>query len=330
MATFTAPNIGAAGTEISSLGWLLLAGGPAKAVIGADGNGIASTGSGGSSVYGFDTASPNHQIVYDYEGAGNTASRAIVGWVDSNNYVYIRHDGIGNRRIYQRLAGVDTMLTDLAPQNIGTRYKLRKAGTTITLRSAVDDSVLVTTSCDAAINGTIAGIRAGGAFDPWMGNVVIQDTASEGGAAVLAPAGASHGHSGGSPGLAAQTPIGPAASVHAHSAEAAALAASSPLAVDGAAHAHMAESPALSALVAAALAIDPAGHGLGDDPPILAGTGVPLIAGAAGLHGMASGLTLLSMNGAGQPALSGNRLLRIGEEARRAAIAPDNRVLYVR
>lgn len=308
MATFTAPNSGAAGTEISSLGWTLLASGPAKAVIGADGNGIASTGSGGSSAYGFDTASPDHQIVYDYEGAGNTASRAIVGWVDSNNYVYIRHDGTGNRCIYQRLAGVDTMLTDLAPQNTGTRYKLRKAGTTITLRSAADDSILVTTSCDAAINGTIAGIRAGGAFDPWLGNVVIQANADEAGAAAtLDTASATHGSGSGEPALVSVAALGPAVSTHGHDAT----------------------SPTLGGFIAAALAIESPAHGLGDSSPILVATGVPVVAGAAGLHGMASGLALLSMDGAGQPVLSGNRLLRIGEEGRSLLVAADARVATI-
>lgn len=327
MATFTAPNSGTPGTEISSLDWTTLVSAAVKAVIGADGNGIASTGSGATSAYGFDTGSQDHQVVYDYEGAGATASRVVVGWVDSSNYVYIRQDGTGNRRIYQRLAGVDTFITDAAPQNIGVRYKLRKTGNVITLRLASDDSVLVTATCDAAINGTIAGIRPGGVFDPWLDNIVIQDNAADGGAAALAPAGASHGHLGGSPGLAAQTPIGPDAAVHAHSTDAAALAASSPLAVDGVVHGHSADSPALSATGVASLTIDAATHGLGSNEPILVAIGVPVITGAAGVHGLTSSLVALGMTGQTNP--SGSRLLKIGKEARRAAIAPDNRMLPI-
>ena len=205
MTSYSIPNTGTPAAEVDvTSGLVLQQNGAGYLGYAADGVGLANY-AGTLSRYLYDTGSQDHQVIYTFEASGNTGNRIIVGWVDASNYVYIRNDGTGNRRIYQRLAGVDSFITDQAPQNLGVRYKLRKVGTTITLRLASDDSVLVTATCDASLNGTQAGIASStvDVLPRWLSNVIIQDNASEGGApGVLSITEAGSAITSGSPSLA--------------------------------------------------------------------------------------------------------------------------------
>ena len=209
MTSYSIPNTGTPAAEVDvTSGLVLQQNGAGYLGYAADGVGLANY-AGTLSRYLYDTGSQDHQVIYTFEASGNTGNRIIVGWVDASNYVYIRNDGTGNRRIYQRLAGVDSFITDQAPQNLGVRYKLRKVGTTITLRLASDDSVLVTATCDASLNGTQAGIASStvDVLPRWLSNVIIQDNASEGGApGVLSITEAGSAITSGSPSLAGTPP----------------------------------------------------------------------------------------------------------------------------